>query len=151
VINHRLARWQDRTDEPLIVAAVLFLAGYAWPILDPGLPGELTTACRWVNIIIWVVFAVDLAVRLWLAEHRWRYLLSNWLDVITLALPMLRPLRVLRAVLALSVLGRHSGAFTRGRVVLLRGRCGGCRGFRGVPGCPGRRTTQPAGQHQDLR
>jgi voltage-gated potassium channel len=118
VVNHRLARWQDRTDEPLVVAAVVFLAGYAWPILDPGLPGGLTTACRCVDVIIWVVFAVDLAVRLWLTEHRWRYLLSNWLDVIALALPMLRPLRVLRAVLALSVLGRRSGTFTRGRVVV---------------------------------
>lgn len=117
MVNPRLDRWHDRTDEPLIGAAILFLAAYAWPILNPDLPAALNTACLAVNITVWAIFAVDLAVRLSLAEHRWRYLRSNWLDVIALALPMLRPLRVLRAVLALSLLGRRSGTFARGRIV----------------------------------
>jgi voltage-gated potassium channel len=113
----RLNRWEGLTDGPLIVAAVLFLATYAWPILDSHLVSGAAIACRVLNAVVWVLFAVDFVVRLVLAEHRRRYLLSNWLDVIVLALPMLRPLRVFRAVLALNLLTHRGGAFVRGRVV----------------------------------
>jgi voltage-gated potassium channel len=110
-------RWEDRTDEPLLAAAVLFLAAYAWPILQPGLPSGGQAACRAVTMLVWAAFAVDFAVRLALSDHRWRFLRHNWLDVLTLAVPMLRPLRALRVVVALNILGRRGGGFARGRVV----------------------------------
>jgi voltage-gated potassium channel len=113
----RLARWQDRTDEPLLVAALVFLVVYAIPIIHPELPVGLAAACRTISLLVWGLFAADLVVRVALAPRRGRYLLSNWLDVIAVALPMLRPLRVLRAVLALSILGRRGQPFVRGRVV----------------------------------
>jgi voltage-gated potassium channel len=117
VTTTRLARWTDLTDRPLVVAAVLFLAGYALPILDPGLPAWAAVTCRALDVAVWVLFAVDFGVRLALSDQRRRYLLTNWLDVISLVLPMFRPLRVLRAVLALNLLTRRGGAFVRGRVV----------------------------------
>jgi voltage-gated potassium channel len=101
----------------LIAAAVLFLVAYAWPILQPGLPGWAATACRAVSVVVWVAFALDFLVRLVLTERRRRFVRSNWLDVLTLAVPMLRPLRALRVVVALNILGRRGGAFARGRVV----------------------------------
>jgi voltage-gated potassium channel len=81
------------------------------------LPHWAAKGCHIVDVVVWAVFAVDLAVRLILTDQRGRFLLMNWLDVITLALPMFRPLRVLRAVLALSVLTRRGCALARGRVV----------------------------------
>ncbi|GAB3686124.1 potassium channel family protein [Angustibacter aerolatus] len=113
----RRERWEDHADGPLVGAAVAFLAAYAWPILQPDLPGWGRTACHVVTVLVWVAFAVDLAVRVSLSDDRLRFLRRNWVDVVTLALPMLRPLRALRVVVALSVLGRRGGAFARGRVV----------------------------------
>ncbi len=52
------------------------------------------------------------------SEQRWRFLKRNWMDVATLAVPMLRPLRALRVVVALNVLGRRGRTFARGRVVV---------------------------------
>ncbi len=112
------ARWEARTELPLIVLAVLFLGAYAWPILDRDLPDSAGDLCRAVNVVVWVLFALDLAVRLTLATHRVRFLWGAWLDVITLALPMLRPLRALRAVVALNMLARRGHNFARGRVVV---------------------------------
>lgn len=89
----------------------------AWPILDPDLPSRARDACRALGMVVWVAFAVDLAVRIALSEHRVRFLRTAWLDLITLALPMLRPLRVLRAVVALNMLARRGRGFARGRVV----------------------------------
>lgn len=113
----RRARWEARTEPPLVAGAVVFLAAYAWPILDPRLAPALVTACRQVGLAIWALFALDFVVRLTMAERRRRFVRTNWPDLLTLAVPMLRPLRALRVVVALNVLARHGGGFARGRVV----------------------------------
>ena len=113
----RRLRWEHRTEIPLIAAAILFLGAYAWPILDPDLDDSARDLCRLTSIAIWLMFAIDFALRLFWAEHRQRFLRASWLDAITLAVPMLRPLRALRVVLALSVIARRGGHFARGRVV----------------------------------
>lgn len=115
--DKQVERWERRTSAPLLVAAVLYLFAYAWPILQPDLPRGAALACAAVSWAVWVLFAIDLLVRLTLAEHRWQFLRRNWLDVATLAVPMLRPLRALRAVVALNILSRRSQGFVRGRVV----------------------------------
>jgi voltage-gated potassium channel len=110
-------RWEDRTSTAMLVAAALFLVAYAWPIIDPGLPRWADLTCRAVNLTVWAIFAADLIYRVVQAEQRGRFLKTNWLDVVTLVLPFLRPLRAMRIVLALNVISRRGGAFARGRVV----------------------------------
>ena len=36
-------RWERATEWPLMIAAIVFLATYAVPILDPDLPTPLST------------------------------------------------------------------------------------------------------------
>ena len=55
---------------PLIAMAAVFLAAYAWPILDPGLPRGARAACGVAVFVVWLVFLVDYVVRLALAEAR---------------------------------------------------------------------------------
>ena len=101
----------------MVAAAVVFLAAYAWPILQPDLDRGARSACRYVNLAVWAIFGIDFAVRLALAGQRRQFVRTNWPDVLTLLLPMLRPLRALRVVVALSVLARRGGSIARGRVV----------------------------------
>ena len=93
--NARLEVWERRTEPFLLfLAAVMLLL-----LLLPWLADLSTSAARISNAVewaIWAVFAIDLAVRVWLAEERLRYLIRNWLDVLIVALPFLRPLRLLR-------------------------------------------------------
>lgn len=110
-------RYEHRTQVPLIVLAVAFLAVYAWPILDPDLPATARSACTWAGICIWIMFVGDYLVRLVLAQQRLTFIRRNWLDLLILALPMLRPLRLLRGLVALSAIGRGGSGFARGRVV----------------------------------
>lgn len=117
VTDMRVERWERRTSAPLLVAAGLFLAAYAFPILQPGLPRTAARACSLVAWSVWVIFGIDLIARLLLTERRWHFLRQNWFDVVTLAVPMLRPLRALRAVVALNILSRRGQEFARGRVV----------------------------------
>lgn len=106
------------TEWPLTGAALLFLVAYAAPILAPGEAPWLSAACRTTVWVTWVVFAVDFGVRVALAERRGRYVLHHWLDVLIIALPLLRPLRLLRLVSLLKVLDRRASTGLRGRVAL---------------------------------
>jgi voltage-gated potassium channel len=99
-----------------MIAALVFLAAYAVPILYPGFPTWLLDLCRSLSWISWGIFVVDIVVRLALADERLRYLVGHWYDVLVLALPLLRPLRLLRLIPLLSVLNRRATMRLRGRV-----------------------------------
>ncbi|WP_017838315.1 potassium channel family protein [Dietzia sp. UCD-THP] len=93
-----------------------FLASYAVTVLvNPvGAAGVVTEV---VIIGTWVLFAVDFGVRLALAERRGRWVITHWYEVAVIALPMLRPLRLLRLVMLLSVMQRSAGTAVRGQVI----------------------------------
>lgn len=115
ILSHR---WEQVTEWPLMVAAVAFLAAYAVPILDPDLPSWMLDLCRWMSWITWGLFALDLVVRLCLADERLHYLARHWYDVLVIALPLLRPSRLLRLIPLLSVLNRRAQTRLRGRVAI---------------------------------
>jgi voltage-gated potassium channel len=112
------ARFERRTEWPMAVLAVLFLACYAWPILRPGLDPAAKRACVLVDYAIWVVFAVEFLCRVALAEHRLRYAWRHIPDVLMIALPVLRPLRLLRLLVLLRMINRRATATLRGQVIV---------------------------------
>jgi voltage-gated potassium channel len=111
-------RWERLTEWPLVVAALIFLAVYALPILAPDLPPSVGIACYWLGWLTWLVFVFDYAVRLFLAENRPQYLLHHWVDLLIVALPLLRPLRLLRLLPLISMLNRRASSLLRGRVAV---------------------------------
>ena len=50
-----------------------------------------------VDLLVWLAFAVDLSARTWMTEHRVKFLVDHPLEVLIVVLPILRPLRLLRA------------------------------------------------------
>lgn len=117
----RLSAWEDGTEWPLVAAALLFLVGYAVPILHPDAPTWVRTACGVVLIATWVVFVVDYLVRVGLAQQRGRYVRRHLPDLLVLAVPALRPLRLLRLIVLLKVLNRRASDSLRGRVAVYVG------------------------------
>ncbi|MBT2503457.1 potassium channel family protein [Curtobacterium sp. ISL-83] len=114
-MNWTQERWSGRTQWPLAVAATAFLAAYAVEVLaDPR--GGLLLVCELVINITWVMFIVDYVVMLMLAEQRGRWFVRHLLDLAAIALPFLRPLRLLRLVQLFQALHRSGGAAVRGRV-----------------------------------
>jgi voltage-gated potassium channel len=104
----RLAKYERRTGWILSAAAVVFLVLYAWPILDLELPRGVRRACSIGSLVIWIAFGVDYLVRVALAPNKARFIRDHLADLLVLALPLLRPLRALRAATALARLGRAS-------------------------------------------
>jgi voltage-gated potassium channel len=110
--------WERRTDWPMTALAVVFLAAYAWPILDADIGSGVAATLGGVSAAIWVVFGFDYVARVWLAERRLSYVRRHWFDIPLLVLPMLRPLRALRAVVAVQRFGRQAAMSVRGSALL---------------------------------
>lgn len=115
-------RWRAITEWPLIIAAVLFLAAYAWEVIGDLRPpwSTVTEAVIWLT---WLTFLIDYVVRLSLAAPgtRARWFARHLFDFLVVVLPMLRPLRILRLVTLLSVLQRTAGSAIRSRIALYAG------------------------------
>jgi len=110
-------RWQKVTEWPLMAIALLFLAVYAWQVIA-DLSGTAEAITDTILNVTWVVFLVDYVVNLILAKPRWRWFYRHFLDLAIVALPLLRPLRLLRLVTLLRVLQQVAGTALRGRVVI---------------------------------
>jgi len=114
----RLRRWEHATAYPLTALSLLFIAVYAWPILDPAMHPGWRQACELCDLLIWGLFCIEYVTRLLLARHKTGFVRTHWFDLTVLILPVLRPLRALRLLNALRVLNRHAVAWTRGRLAV---------------------------------
>jgi voltage-gated potassium channel len=114
----RVKRWESASEWPLTVTALIFLIAYAWPILNPHLPDSAKAFFRTVDLVAWGIFIIDYVVRLVLAERRVHYWSRHLLDLAVIALPILRPMRLLRLVMLLKVLNRTATSSLRGRIAV---------------------------------
>lgn len=92
----RLTEWEQRTEVPLFVAALVFLAGYAVRVLAPHDSEPWRDIALALVYATWFLFAVDYGVRLRLSGLGRRFVRTHWLDTVVLVLPLLRPLRVVQ-------------------------------------------------------
>ncbi len=95
---------------------VLLLLDYTGSGLSASNQARIDAALQ----VIWIVFLVDFAVRLVIAPAKGHFLRQNWLTVLSLGLPFLRPLRLFRAARALRSISlvRFLGGINRGIRVL---------------------------------
>jgi voltage-gated potassium channel len=88
-----LARFRRWTEVPLLVL------GFVWLVL---LVIELTSGLHplleALSTTIWIVFIIAFVIEFVLAPRKVHYLRSQWLTVLSLALPALRVLRIARAL-----------------------------------------------------
>jgi len=100
--------WLKLSPRFLQTLGIVFLAGYAWPIINPDLSLTLHSLCTWSLIVIWVFFAIDYFARLSIAEDKKVFVRKNLLDLAAVALPFLPLLRAVRALVAVTVLSRRN-------------------------------------------
>ena len=112
-----LTRWESLTEWPLASAAVVFLVAYGWSVIG-NLKSDAATPAEIVMNIVWALFAVDYLVSLYLAKPRGRWFITHLHELLIVALPFLRPLRLLRLIALISVLQRSVGTALRGRVTI---------------------------------
>lgn len=113
-----LERIERFTEVPLLVLAVLYIPVF----IVEYLPEVHPEVRRDADVLQWAIvaaFAAVLVLKVAVAERRLEYLRSRWLEVLIVALPFLRPLRLLlvlpflmRAIVGLRrVLGPYRGIY----------------------------------------
>lgn len=103
---------------PLGLLALAFLVAYAWPVLDTSLDANLQTMLTLVSWTVWTAFGIDYGIRIVLADDRLEYVLEHWYDAALIALPLLRPLRLLRLVALWRILDRSASNSLSGRTLV---------------------------------
>lgn len=117
LMQSRVEKWERIMEGPLLLASVAFFAAFALPILWwPDTPAVVAMVCTVIEWATWAFFAVDYAVRLVLSRSRGRFIVHHWFDLIVIALPMLRPIRLLRLVTVVSIMNKRASSDLRGRV-----------------------------------
>lgn len=115
--QHRLDKFEKRTEWPLAVVAMIFLAAYSVRVLAQP-TGTLWTVIEFVLWVTYGSFVIDYLGRLYLAPNRGRWFCRHLLDLMIVALPLLRPLRLLRLIVLIAALQKALGDAIRGRIAL---------------------------------
>ena len=93
-----LARIEHLTELPLLLMSFAII-----PLLVGPIFWDMSEARQQVffaaEIFIWAFFAADLMLKVIVAPHRFRYLRRHWLEVLVVAVPWFRPLRIIRVFL----------------------------------------------------
>ena len=110
-----LSAWERRSEWPLTAIALAFLAVYAWEVIA-DLRGAARAGTELAMDVMWAVFIADYLVRLALAPQRGRWFVRHLFDLAVVALPVLRPLRLVRLIALIGVLHRGAGMALRGRI-----------------------------------
>lgn len=109
--------WEQRTGWLLALVALTYLAMYSVHVLarPHGVEPRIVLAATWFT---WGLFVVDYLVRLALAPDKLHWFVHHLFDVVIVALPLMGPLRLLRAVVAFGALQKAVGNAVRGRILL---------------------------------
>jgi len=82
----------------LTILALAFLVAFSWPAFE-AIPSEQTSRIlNGVQWLSWVAFAIDLVFGLFRAEDKKDFIRRHPLEILAVALPMLRPLRIVRVI-----------------------------------------------------
>jgi voltage-gated potassium channel len=108
-----LVEWQKKTALSTLLLSLLYTASFVYPIYWYPVPGALKTLCEVVNYLIWALFLLDYLVQLKLADKKRKFIRGHIFELILVAIPFVRPLRALRAL----VFTRQAG--TRSRKALI--------------------------------
>jgi voltage-gated potassium channel len=105
-------RFQRQAEIPMLVLSLAFVPIIVIPLIGDPSPAVRSglEATAW---FIWAAFVAEYLTLLYLAPDRWRMVRTHVLDLAIIALPFLRPLRILRVVPALVGLGRSLVAARR--------------------------------------
>ena len=104
-----------RSEIPMLVLSLLFLAGLVSPVIDTQLSGQWLHVIAVGNTAIWAIFLVEYVARFALAPRRLHFVLHNIPDLVVVAVPVLRPLRLARLARVARVASLAGSVTRRGR------------------------------------
>ena len=85
-------------NETLTALALCFLLAYSYPAFNENISAARQSTINAVQWLCWLAFALDLIYGIWKAENKKVYLKGHPLEIASVLLPFLRPLRLMRVI-----------------------------------------------------
>ena len=85
-------------ENSLTVLALVYLAAFSYPAFVTEISITTQNRLEIVQWSTWALFALDLFIGIWASSNKKSYLKSHPLEILSVALPFLRPLRLLRVI-----------------------------------------------------
>ena len=104
-------RFSDAVELPLMVITILWLPVLIVPLVRP-VHGAAAETLAVIDYMVWALFALEYVIKLYLAPSRWQFVRTHILDLLIVAVPFFRPLRI----------GRLARLARLGRVGIVAGR-----------------------------
>lgn len=95
--QERYERVDAQLETPMLIASLAFIPVLAIPALF-DVSASTERALSTFGWLLWALFVAEYLVLLWLAPDRRQMVRTHKLDLVIIALPLLRPLRALRIV-----------------------------------------------------
>ena len=99
-----MARSQERydafakaVDVPMLVVTILWLPVLIIPLVTP-VHGTLATTLETIDYMVWALFALEYLIKMAIVPDRVHYFKTHLLDLLIVAVPFFRPLRMGRLV-----------------------------------------------------
>ena len=109
-----LTRLDRLTELPLLLLAFIMVPVLLGPmLLEDSFSTAEKTLVRTLDVFIWAIFAADFFLKFAITPDKWRFLRRNWLEALTVLVPFIRPLRIVRLIL----FGARAIKSTRRRLV----------------------------------
>ena len=85
-------------ENSLTVLALVYLAAFSYPAFVAEISITTQDRLEIVQWATWALFALDLFIGIWASSNKKSYLKSHPLEILSVVLPFLRPLRLLRVI-----------------------------------------------------
>ncbi len=95
----RLASYKRISLWPLALLSLIFLLGFLVESFEYQILGLEKNFFGFLNITIWLVFAMDYFIMLYLSENKKAFFRSHIIDLVLVLIPHIRALRALRILL----------------------------------------------------
>jgi len=115
--DNGLGRWESATEWPILGLALVYVFTLILPLAQPLPPNAILTL-NIINWIVWGLFAIDYAARLWLAQDRKHFFRTHIFDLLVVLVPAFRLLRLIKVVSILIVFMRRARHVPHGAIPL---------------------------------
>jgi voltage-gated potassium channel len=110
--------YEKRFDGVMLVLAGIFLVLWSLESLDAAFSPRVGAILKIARGGIWVVFGVDLVIRIVIAKSSWRFIVNHPLDVLAVIIPPLRPLKILTVFTTGTRMVTRAGLVKSGQAVV---------------------------------
>ena len=103
-----LKQWQNQMAKPTLIFSLIYTISFIYPVYFYPSPLIIQEICRWTNHIVWAIFLLDYLVMFKLAPNKKKFVSTHIFELILVALPFVRMLRPLRAIVFIGQAGFRS-------------------------------------------